>query len=170
MTALNLSTVALERFWSKVDVKDEDSCWLWTGALNSKGYGSFSIKGSGVSSHKISWALGKNDGILSDSKSHVMHSCDVRSCVNPKHLSVGTPLDNTRDAIAKGRNVIRIPSQEETCKRGHPRTRENTHAKYNTCIVCKRDSDRELKRKLREKDPEAYNAYHRERYRATRDV
>lgn len=164
MKSLDLAPKDLARFWAKVDVKDEDSCWLWIAALNSKGYGSFSIKGSGVSAHKISWALAHNEGVLSDSKSHVMHSCDVRSCVNPKHLSVGSALDNARDAITKGRNVVRVPSKEETCKRGHPRTPENTVAKYNTCLICRRDSDRELKRKMRLEDPEAVNKYHREYY------
>lgn len=165
MKPLNLTPEDLKRFWAKVDMKDESSCWLWTASVNSKGYGSFAIKGSGVSAHKVSWALAKNDGVLSDSKSHVMHSCDVRSCVNPNHLSLGTPKDNARDAISKGRNVVRVPSQEETCKRGHPRTPENTVAKYNTCLVCRRDSDRELKRRKRAENPEAVNQYYREYYR-----
>jgi hypothetical protein len=164
MNRLNLSPEALERFWVKVDKKGEDDCWLWTAALNSKGYGSFAVEKKGVSAHKIAWALVNNDGVLSDSKSHIMHSCDVRSCVNPRHLTLGTALENTRDAIRKGRNVIRIPSLEAECKKGHPRTPENTDKKYNTCIICRRDADREAKRRLREKDREAYNTYHRERY------
>lgn len=163
MARLNLSEETLARFWAKVDIKGEDDCWLWKASVNSKGYGSFAINGSGTSAHKIAWALSKNDGVLSDSKSHIMHSCDVRNCVNPKHLSLGTALDNTRDAIKKGRVVIRVPSQEPFCKRGHPRTPENTN-KYNLCIVCKRDQDREAKRKERERDREAYNAKHRRYY------
>jgi hypothetical protein len=164
VTALNLTPEALTRFWAKVEIKDEDSCWLWTRAVNSKGYGSFAINGKGVSAHKISWALAKNDGVLSDSKSHIMHSCDVRSCVNPNHLSVGTARDNARDAINKGRVVIRVPSKEATCKRGHERTPENTHPKYNTCITCQRDSNRESKKRERERDREAYNKKHNDYY------
>jgi hypothetical protein len=167
VTALNLTPEALTRFWSKVDIKDEDSCWLWTRAVNSKGYGSFAINGKGVSAHKISWALAKNDGVLSGPKDHVMHSCDVRSCVNPNHLSLGSARDNARDAISKGRNVVRIPSKDPYCKKGHPRTTENTHPKKHTCLVCERDSNRESKRRERERDRPAYNKKHREYYQKT---
>lgn len=33
----------------------------------------------------------------------VMHSCDVRWCVRPGHLSLGSQSDNIQDAVAKGR-------------------------------------------------------------------
>lgn len=164
MIALNMTTEMLERFWAKVDIKDENSCWLWTASLNSKGYGSFGINGSGVSAHKISWALAKNNGILSEPRAHIMHSCDTRNCVNPNHLSLGTPKDNAQDALSKGRLFIRIPSQEEFCKNGHPRTPENTHPKYKTCILCKRESDRIAKAKQRKANPEKANTYAREQY------
>lgn len=168
MTALNLTSEALARFWAKVDKKDDESCWLWTASVNSKGYGSFAVNGKGVSAHKIAWALAKNNGVLSGPKDHIMHSCDVRNCVNPNHLSLGSALDNARDAIRKGRVVIRIPSQEAECKKGHPRTVENTHPKYNTCIICQRDSNRESKRRERERDREAYNRKHKEYYHRTK--
>jgi hypothetical protein len=170
MTKLDMTPEVLARFWAKVDVKSADECWLWTASLNSKGYGSFAIKGSGVSAHKISWALAKNDGILSGPKDHIMHSCDVRSCVNPSHLSLGTAKDNSRDAVAKGRNFTRTPSQDATCKNGHPRTPENTDAKYNTCAVCRRESNRKSKAKARLIDREGYNAYHREWYRKSKEL
>jgi len=161
---LNFDEARLERFWSKVDVKSEEECWEWTGAKQGKNYGSFAIApGKSGLAHKVSWALVHNNGVMSGPKDHIMHSCDNRKCVNPNHLSLGTALDNYRDMARKGRRVIRIPSQEEFCRRGHPRTPENTD-KYNLCKICKRDNDREAKRRERERDRELYNAKHRRYY------
>lgn len=33
----------------------------------------------------------------------VQHTCDVRPCVNPAHLKLGTPADNTADMMVRGR-------------------------------------------------------------------
>jgi hypothetical protein len=160
VTELDFDTDRLERFWSKVDIRGEDDCWEWTGAKQGKNYGSFAIApGKSGLAHKVSWALTHNNGVLSSPKDHIMHSCDNTKCVNPKHLSLGTALDNNRDAIKKGRKRNYIPSQQEFCRNGHPRTAENTN-KRNECIVCRRDASREAKRRERERDREAYNAKH----------
>lgn len=33
-----------------------------------------------------------------------MHSCDVRNCINPDHLTIGSHNQNMRDAKLRGRS------------------------------------------------------------------
>lgn len=64
------------------------------------GYGTLTIKGKSQKAHRYSYKL-TNDGIPEEKL--VLHKCDVRCCVNPDHLFVGTHSDNVQDSIAKGR-------------------------------------------------------------------
>ncbi|MEK4139626.1 HNH endonuclease signature motif containing protein [Paenibacillus sp. FSL M7-0547] len=36
----------------------------------------------------------------------VRHKCDTRNCINPEHLELGTPKDNTYDCINRGRKAL----------------------------------------------------------------
>ena len=87
-----------ERFWPKVD--KTDTCWLWTGAKNDKGYGQIRSPGRIDFAHRLSWTLERGDippGLS------VCHHCDTPLCVNPDHLFLGTQQDNSRDMGQKGR-------------------------------------------------------------------
>jgi len=91
----------MERFWSKVNVAGPSECWLWTGA-KAYGYGMFHFNGALRRAHRVAYTISKGDipeGLL------VRHTCDVRSCVNPAHLVVGTVQDNTNDKIERGRQT-----------------------------------------------------------------
>lgn len=35
----------------------------------------------------------------------IMHSCDNTTCINPKHLSIGTQIDNIKDRVRKFRSA-----------------------------------------------------------------
>jgi hypothetical protein len=101
-------------FWLRVD-KDGPvhptlgtACWVWVGATIPKGYGMFHLpdltrKGGKrlVYTHRLMWE--KVHGSIPDGR-QVLHECDNPSCVNPDHLFIGTPKDNVRDMMVKGRD------------------------------------------------------------------
>ena len=94
------------RFWSKVRKGDQpDDCWLWTGAISKRqGYGRFGFLGKVMGAHQASYLMAHPEVAPSDLDGKcVLHSCDVRHCVNPAHLSIGTNLENIGEAAHKGR-------------------------------------------------------------------
>lgn len=93
-----------ERFWSRVDKSGgEDSCWNWIAAKDKNGYGNFRChyKEKEQRSHRHAWVF--TNGKIPESMC-VLHKCDNPSCCNPKHLFIGTNLDNMLDKTRKGRN------------------------------------------------------------------
>lgn len=88
------------RFWSKV-VKT-DTCWLWTDAPNSTGYGTFSFRSIPVMAHRFSWMLA---GLDLDPDLQLDHLCRVRLCVNPAHLEQVTAAENLARARAFARGA-----------------------------------------------------------------
>jgi hypothetical protein len=78
----------------------ESGCWIWIGGLRENGYGYHAFNGKKEQAHRISWEIYK--GPIPQGK-FVLHKCDVRPCVNPDHLFIGTQKDNIQDCIQKGR-------------------------------------------------------------------
>jgi len=75
-------------------------CLLWTGGVDTLGYSHLRWRGAWMRGHRASWEAHR--GPIPDGM-HVLHKCDVRSCINPDHLFLGTHADNMRDRNEKGR-------------------------------------------------------------------
>lgn len=142
-------TPLADRLWRKVKKDgpvperrpDLGACWLWMGFRSLDGYGriqpgrrSSSGYGAPLLVHRVSYELAVGpipDGLTID------HLCFVTSCVNPTHLEAVTMGENVRrnDGMSArhGRATI--------CKRGHPKTTENTYRSPqggNSCAPCRK--------------------------------
>jgi len=119
----------IERFEAKYEPEPNSGCWLWTGFVDPGGYGRFSRPAGQTSlAHRVCWEFFVSGQPVTRGLV-VMHSCDVPACVNPRHLSVGTQLDNVRDRDRKGRGEKkhqRVANASGTL---------NGHAKLNPHII-----------------------------------
>lgn len=127
-------------------VVDANGCWLWQGFIHRNGYGSTGYRDKSPRIHRKVFELTKEPippGM------DVCHTCDVRHCINPDHLWLGTRKQNLVDCHQKGRHFL---SAKTHCKRGHEFTPENTYyktcpSKYGTyqtraCRACERRKNR----------------------------
>lgn len=76
-------------------------CWLWTDALTSEGYGTFSRGGKQYGAHRIAFELSQGEipaGIEVD------HMCFTRHCVRPIHLRAATHKQNQENRKGAQRN------------------------------------------------------------------
>ncbi len=122
----------IRNFLEKVEITD--SCWNWMASCSGKEgrkYGCF-WDGKIIKAHQFSyktWHGEISPGLW------VLHTCDNTKCVNPSHLYAGTPSQNVRDAIERGRHSNGMKKRTH-CPQGHPYSGENLY-EYKGQRQCK---------------------------------
>ena len=91
-----------ERLQRDAMPEPNSGCLLWIGATQRNGYGraQWGKRGQSYLVHRLAWQAA--NGPIPEGKV-ICHKCDVRACINPQHLFVGTQSDNIKDMYAKGR-------------------------------------------------------------------
>lgn len=85
----------LVRFEQKVSPEPTSGCWLWTGAMQPKGYGTVKVDGRVWLAHRAVYTAHVGPipaGLDLD------HKCRNRSCVRPDHLEPVTHAENLQRA------------------------------------------------------------------------
>lgn len=92
-------------------IKNGD-CLEYNNNIGKNGYPSLYVKEIGASgnTHRVIYFL--CNGFIPDKKC-IMHSCDNRKCINPKHLFLGTDKINLKDMRDKGRGFL-LPTGEKS--------------------------------------------------------
>lgn len=132
MTAPAPATVDLGQddidFWARVSGSDVETCWLWRGSKDKDGYGVLQRHLVVRRAHRWAYELLRGDipvGLVTD------HLCQVTSCVNPWHLDLVTPAENTR----------RVNTRKTACPQGHQYDADNTYISKDGeryCRTCSR--------------------------------
>ena len=134
----------IDDFWAKVE-KTSD-CWLFQGSTAQKGYGSFRFHGKVYRAHR--WIYEQTHGLIPEGM-EVKHSCDVRNCVRPEHLTLGSHQQNMaemaeRKRSARGEKVNTSKLTEEEVRairflrNAHDYTMKQlaTHFKVDSSTIC----------------------------------
>jgi len=86
----------------KYIIDKETECWNCISHSKSiDGYVKCKRNNKTITAHRLSFEIHNN---FIDKNLCVLHSCDNRQCINPKHLRLGTNYENVQDRVMRGRS------------------------------------------------------------------
>jgi hypothetical protein len=88
-------------------IEDENGCWIWQRSCYRNGYGQTQRNKKKLQAHRLAYCLHRGLDLDDIEGQVVRHSCDVRNCINPEHLLLGTKQNNTHDMVFRNRHGFR---------------------------------------------------------------
>lgn len=118
---IHLTQEQIDRFWSKVDIRGNDDCWIWKAGIAEDGYGQYTVRQNGYPrpyrAHRVAFVLSNSRQINPNMVvAHAPVICHNPLCCNPNHLRETTPGGNADDRSIDGTNRF----GDENGVRKHP--------------------------------------------------
>lgn len=124
----------------------QSGCWMWTGGINHQGYGKFWLQGRTVGAHQYSYWQSHGEQPAGMQIDHTCHepetckggtTCPHRRCVNPAHLELVTPRQNS----LRGNTITAKNTRKTSCPRGHRYDMVNINGDRG-CRLCQMNASR----------------------------
>jgi hypothetical protein len=134
------------------DCGHDTPCWIYARCITPKGYGTLSVKVNGSQTtrpaHRLAYLLLAGpipEGMQPD------HLCRNPACINPAHLEVVTPRENT----LRGEGPTAQNARATHCKHGHELTPDNVYVhpngRWRTCRTCWRAHKRAIRARRKDR-------------------
>jgi hypothetical protein len=131
-----------DAIWRRIDRSGgAASCWLYTGPVNSSGYGTIHDRPA----HR--WVYERLVGPIPTGLP-LDHTCRVRRCVNPAHLEPVTVREN----VMRSSSFAAKNARKSKCPQGHPLDGLRGNG-YRYCKRCAREAEREKRARRRAANP-----------------